>query len=72
MINKANECVQGIGDMTDVIAMILLPLAVLMCAYAMVVFLWRGSRIAQKQACAVLLVPRGSSCLASHTTQALL
>ena len=35
--------------MTAVISMILLPLAVLMCAYAMVVFLWRGSRIAQKQ-----------------------
>ncbi len=40
---------QGVGDMTAVISMILLPLAVLMCAYAMMVFLWRGGRIAQKQ-----------------------
>lgn len=29
--------------------MILLPVAVLMCAYALVVFLWRGSQIARKQ-----------------------
>ena len=40
---------QGVDDMTDIIAMILLPVAVLMCAYAMVVFLWRGSQIARKQ-----------------------
>lgn len=30
--------------------MILLPVAVLMCAYALVVFLWRGGQIARKQA----------------------
>ena len=40
---------QGIGDTTDIIAMILLPVAVLMCGYALVVFLWRGSQIARKQ-----------------------
>ena len=40
---------QGVGDTTDIIAMILLPVAVLMCAYALVVFLWRSSQIARKQ-----------------------
>lgn len=39
----------GVADVTDLIAMILLPLAILMCGYALMVFLWRGSRIAQKQ-----------------------
>ena len=36
--------------MPDIIAMILLPVAVLMCGYALMVFLWRGSQIARKQA----------------------
>jgi hypothetical protein len=40
---------QGVGDTTEIIAMILLPVAVLMCAYALVVFLWRSSQIARKQ-----------------------
>jgi hypothetical protein len=40
---------QGVGDTTDIIAMILLPVAVLMCAYALVVFLWRSGQIARKQ-----------------------
>lgn len=35
--------------MPDLIAMILLPVAVLMCGYALMVFLWRGSQIARKQ-----------------------
>jgi uncharacterized membrane protein YidH (DUF202 family) len=39
----------GVGDTTDIIAMILLPVAVLMCAYALVVFLWRSGQIARKQ-----------------------
>ena len=42
---------QGVGDTTDIIAMILLPVAVLMCAYALVVFLWRSGQIARKQVC---------------------
>jgi hypothetical protein len=40
---------QGVDDTTEIIAMILLPVAVLMCAYALVVFLWRGGQIARKQ-----------------------
>lgn len=40
----------GIANVPDIIAMILLPVAVLMCGYALMVFLWRGSQIARKQA----------------------
>ena len=39
----------GIENVPDIIAMILLPVAVLMCGYALMVFLWRGSQIARKQ-----------------------
>ena len=31
--------------------MILLPLAVLMCAYALMVYVWRAQAIAKKQVC---------------------
>lgn len=48
-----NVPLQGVGDTTDIIAMILLPVAVLMCAYALVVFLWRSGQIARKQVCGV-------------------
>ena len=48
---------QGVDDTTEIIAMILLPVAVLMCAYALVVFLWRSGQIARKQ------VAHAASCL---------
>ena len=35
--------------LVEVIALILLPVAVLMCAYALVVFVWRSKAIAKKQ-----------------------
>lgn len=35
--------------LVEVIALILLPVAVLMCAYALVVFIWRSKAIAKKQ-----------------------
>jgi uncharacterized membrane protein YidH (DUF202 family) len=47
--NRHTATLQGVGDTTDIIAMILLPVAVLMCAYALVVFLWRSGQIARKQ-----------------------
>ncbi len=36
--------------MVETIALILLPVAVLMCAYALTVFIWRARAIAKKQA----------------------
>ena len=45
----------GIENVPDIIAMILLPVAVLMCGYALMVFLWRGSQIARKQARLLLM-----------------
>ena len=47
---RANVRQVGIANVPDIIAMILLPVAVLMCGYALMVFLWRGSQIARKQA----------------------
>lgn len=47
---------QGVADMTDLIAVILLPVAIVMCGYALVVFLWRGSRIAKKQVLLLYIV----------------
>ena len=41
--------------------MILLPVAVLMCGYALMVFLWRGSQIARKQV-RLRIVPCHSLC----------
>ncbi len=34
----------------EMIALILLPVAILMCAYALVVFIWRAKAIGRKQA----------------------
>ena len=44
--------------MVEVIALILLPVAVLMCGYALFVFLWRTRAISKKQACPCLPVNR--------------
>ena len=40
----------GVEGVPEIIAMILLPVGVLMCGYALMVFLWRSSQIARKQA----------------------
>lgn len=37
-------------NLVEFIALVLLPLAIFIVAYAMVVFLWRNSRIAMRQA----------------------
>jgi hypothetical protein len=37
-------------NLVEVIALILLPVAVLMCAYALTVFVWRSRAIAKKSA----------------------
>lgn len=42
---------QATDNLVEIIAMILLPLAVLMCAYALLVFVWRAHAIAKKQVC---------------------
>ena len=39
---------QVADNLVEVIALILLPLAVLMCAYALTVFVWRSRAIAKK------------------------
>ena len=39
---------QVADDLVEVIALILLPVAVLMCAYALTVFVWRSRAIAKK------------------------
>ncbi|GAB4814940.1 hypothetical protein N2152v2_001986 [Parachlorella kessleri] len=38
------------NNIVEVVALIMLPLAIFICAYALMVFLWRNSQIAQKQA----------------------
>jgi len=43
---------QATDYLVEVIALILLPVAVLMCAYALTVFIWRARAIAKKQASA--------------------
>ena len=40
---------QATDNLVEIIAMILLPLSVLMCAYALMVFVWRAQAIAKKQ-----------------------
>ena len=40
---------QPTDNLVEIIAMILLPVAVLMCAYALMVFIWRSKAIAKKQ-----------------------
>lgn len=41
--------VQFSDYLVEVIALILLPVAVLMCAYALTVFIWRARAISKKQ-----------------------
>ena len=41
----------GANDMIDFVAMILLPVAVLICGYALMVFIWRSGEIRSKQVC---------------------
>ena len=41
---------QGPEHTVEMIALILLPVAILMCAYALVVFIWRAKAIGRKQA----------------------
>ena len=41
------------------IALILLPVAILMCAYALVVFIWRAKAIGRKQASLCRVPPSG-------------
>lgn len=38
------------SNLVEIIALVLLPLAILIVAYALVVFVWRNSQIAMKQA----------------------
>ena len=45
--------VQATDNLVEIIAMILLPLSVLMCAYALMVFVWRAQAIAKKQVCSL-------------------
>ena len=40
---------QATDDLVEIIAMILLPVAILMCGYALLVFVWRAQAIAKKQ-----------------------
>lgn len=47
-------CAQVTDYMVETIALILLPVAVLMCAYALTVFIWRARAIAKKQVIIVL------------------
>ncbi len=42
---------QATDYLVETIALILLPVAVLMCAYALTVFIWRARAISKKQAC---------------------
>ena len=42
---------RGAEHLVEIIAMILLPVAVIMVAYALVVFIWRSKAIAKKQVC---------------------
>lgn len=45
----ARVCVQGgTENLVEIIALILLPVAILMCAYALVVFIWRAQQIEKK------------------------
>ena len=41
---------QSTDNLVEIIAMILLPLSVVMCAYALMVYVWRAHAIAKKQA----------------------
>ena len=45
--------VQGTDHTVEIIAAILLPVAILMCAYALTVFIWRAKAITKKQVCPV-------------------
>lgn len=38
----------GTENLVEIIALILLPVAILMCAYALVVFIWRAQQIEKK------------------------
>jgi hypothetical protein len=43
-------CLQVSANLVEIIALVLLPLAVLIVAYSLLVFVWRNSQIAMKQA----------------------
>lgn len=42
-------CLQGSDHTVEIIAAILLPVAILMCVYALTVFIWRSKAISKKQ-----------------------
>lgn len=42
-------CLQGSDHTVELIAAILLPVAIVMCAYALTVFIWRAKAITRKQ-----------------------
>lgn len=46
---KTKTTGRATDNLVEIIAMILLPLAVLMCAYALMVYIWRAHAIAKKQ-----------------------
>ena len=57
-------CIQGSDHTVEIIAAILLPVAILMCVYSLTVFIWRSKAISKKQVSqcnAVLLLFRLSS-----------
>ena len=58
------------ANLVEIIALVLLPLAVFICAYATLVFVWRNSQIALKQA-AYIDDRRGPLLLASGVIAAL-
>ncbi len=42
-------CMQGSDHTVEIIAAILLPVAILMCIYSLTVFIWRSKAISKKQ-----------------------
>lgn len=42
-------CLQGSDHTVEIIAAILLPVAILMCVYSLTVFIWRSKAISKKQ-----------------------
>jgi uncharacterized membrane protein YidH (DUF202 family) len=61
---------QGSEHIVEVIALILLPVAILMCAYALVVYVWRAKAITRKQV-GYIDDPRGPLGLAAVVITAL-
>lgn len=57
----------GTENLVEIIALILLPVAILMCAYALVVFIWRAQQIEKKHVRGVVLI-RALCCWHCRTT----